>query len=65
MNKTEKNQFEITAEITQIGNRAVRKAQEENRRLGISNVYSKRGYLYYQLPNGEITTEKQNIEQSD
>jgi hypothetical protein len=39
------------------GNRAVKRAQEENRKLGIPNVYSKNGKLYFELPNGEITTE--------
>ncbi len=43
-------------ELQRIGNRAVRKAQEESRRLGVPNVYSKNGTLYYELPNGEITT---------
>lgn len=58
MSKKEQNIFEVTAEITKIGNRAVRKAQEENRKLGIPNVYAKRGQIYYQLPNDQITTEK-------
>jgi hypothetical protein len=58
MNKKKRNIFEQTAEITKIGNRAVRKVQEENRKRGIANVYAKRGHIYYQLPNGEITTQK-------
>ena len=57
----EKNIFEFTARIKRAGNRAVHKAQEENRRRGIPNVYSKRGHLYYQLPDGTITTEKPDI----
>jgi len=61
MSSTEKNIFELTAEITKIGNRAVHKAQEENRKLGIPNVYAKRGQIYYQLPDGRITTEKSEI----
>jgi|AntRauTorckE6833_2_1112554.scaffolds.fasta_scaffold27964_3 hypothetical protein len=58
MDKKEQNIFELTAEITKIGNRAVKKVQEENRRLGIPNVYAKRGIIYYQLPDGKITTKK-------
>lgn len=58
MNKRNRNIFERTAEITKIGNRAVRKVQEENRKRGIANVYAKQGHIYYQLPNGEITTRK-------
>ena len=42
-------------EIERIGNHAVHAAQEENRRLGIPNVYSINGVLYYELPNGELS----------
>ena len=42
-------------EIRRIGNEAVRKAQEESRRLGVPNVYSRNGNIYYELPNGELT----------
>ena len=45
------------AELRRIGNRAVRKAQEENRRLGIPNAFSLNGKIYYELPNGELTRE--------
>lgn len=61
MSKKNENIFEFTAEITKIGNRAVHKAQEENRKRGIPNVYAKRGQIYYQLPDGRITTEKPQI----
>lgn len=44
-------------EIRKIGNRAVRKAQEESRRLGVPNVYSINGTLYYERPDGTLTTE--------
>ncbi|MEW6746758.1 MAG: hypothetical protein AB1486_28790 [Planctomycetota bacterium] len=43
-------------ELLRIGSRAVRKAQEESRRLGVPNVYSHNGTLFYELPNGELTT---------
>ncbi len=42
-------------EMQKIANRAVRKAQEENRKKGIPNVYSFNGHIYYELPNGELT----------
>jgi hypothetical protein len=58
MDKNNRNIFEFTARLTKVGNRAVRKAQEENRRLGIPNVYAKQGRIYYQLPDGTITVEK-------
>lgn len=44
-------------EMQKIGNRAVRKAQEENRRLGLPNVYSQNGKIFYELPDGTITND--------
>ena len=43
-------------EMLRIGNRAVKRAQEENRKKGIPNVYDINGHRYYELPNGELTT---------
>lgn len=50
-----------------IGNRAAKRAQEENRKKGIPNVYDINGHLYYELPNGELTKEDplQNSGMSD
>jgi hypothetical protein len=42
-------------ELFRIGQCAVQDVQQENRRLGIPNVYSINGVIYYQLPNGELT----------
>ena len=42
-------------DILRIGRRAVRKAQDDSRRLGIPNVYSINGFLYYELPSGELS----------
>lgn len=47
--------YQMAIELQRIGNRAVRAAQEENRRLGIPNAYSKDGVPYFELPTGEIT----------
>jgi hypothetical protein len=44
-------------ELERIGNAAVHAALEENRRLGIPNVYSINGILYYELLNGELSQE--------
>lgn len=46
--------YEHAAEIVRIGNLAVRKAQEENRHLGLPNVYSRNGRLIYEMPDGSI-----------
>lgn len=63
--------YEETLEFLRIGNRAVKRAQEENRKKGIPNVYDFNGHLYYELPNGELTKEdpyplsKETDERSD
>jgi hypothetical protein len=43
--------------ILRIGRQATQKAQEESRQMGVPNVYSIDGQLYYELPSGELTTE--------
>jgi len=58
MSEKKQNMFELSAEITKIGNRAVHKAQEENRKQGIPSVYAKEGTIYYQFPNGVISSQK-------
>jgi len=47
--------YEKVQELIRIASRAARAAQEENRRLGIPNVYSINGILYYELSNGELS----------
>ena len=47
--------FTRAEEIIRIGRRVVRKAQEESRWLGVPNVYSINGFLYYELPSGELS----------
>lgn len=48
-------------DIIRIGNKAIMNAKAENKRLGIPEVFSKNGILYYLLPNGEITKERPQI----
>lgn len=54
--------YRITDELLRIGNRAVRRAQEESRALGVPNVYSIGGVLYYELPNGELSRQDPYVE---
>ena len=49
--------YRQAAEFQRIGNRAVRKAQEESRRLGVPNVYVFNGTIFYELPDGTLTME--------
>lgn len=44
-------------EIETIGNSAVSRAIEENKKLGIPTVYSINGTILYELPDGEVTTQ--------
>jgi hypothetical protein len=50
-----KQTYEKVQDLMRIANRAVRAAQEENRRRGIPNVFSINGILYYELPNGDLS----------
>jgi len=51
----DKKIYELMVTITRIGNRAIDKAREENRRLGLPSVCSRNGRLYFELPDGTIT----------
>lgn len=46
---------ELTAKLSRIASRAVRKAQEENRKNGIPNMYVINGKQIWQLPDGSFT----------
>ncbi|MFA5033250.1 MAG: hypothetical protein WC614_09535 [bacterium] len=47
---------ELLCKIERIAVRAVKKAQQENHRKGLPIVYTKNGKIYFELPNGSITT---------
>ena len=49
--------YKLIDDITRIGNRAVKKAQEENRKNGLPNVYEIDNKIVYSLPDGTFTTE--------
>ena len=51
---------EFDIKILSIANKAVYAAQEENRRLGIPNVYSLNGTIVWQMPDGSVTTVNPN-----
>jgi len=57
MNEERMNQIrKKVLEMKLIGNTAIHKAIEENRKLGIANSFSRNGQLYYEMPNGSIRT---------
>lgn len=41
--------------FTEIGQMAVKKVREKNRRLGIPSPFMKDGKIHYELPDGTIT----------
>ena len=47
----------LSEKLLKLGNRAVKKAQENNRKNGIPNVYFINGKIIFELPNGELTTQ--------
>ena len=47
----------LSEKLLKLGNRAVKKAQENNRKNGIPNVYYINGKIIFELPNGELTTQ--------
>jgi hypothetical protein len=50
--------YEKALDFQRIGNLAVRKAQAENHRLGLPNVYSRNGQIIFEMPDGEIVVKK-------
>jgi len=53
--------FKKAAEYCKLMNEAVHEAQEENKKLGLRNVYSINGHIFYQMPDGKIIS-KENFE---
>ena len=53
--------YEIAREFQRIGNKAVRKAQAENRRLGLPNIYSRDKKFIYEMPDGKIIVKESEI----
>lgn len=47
----------LSEKLLKLGNRAIKKAQEDNRKKGIPNVYCINGKMIFELPNGELVTQ--------
>lgn len=52
--------FQKVDELMRVCRSAVRIAQAESRRLGVANVYSFEGQIYYELPSGEFSRSRPN-----
>ena len=48
--------YERASFFIRIGNNAVHGVQEENRKLGLPNVYGMNGKAFFEMPDGEIVT---------
>ena len=55
--------YKQALEFLRIGNRAAKRAQEENRKKGIPNVCFFNGHTYYELPNGELTKDQKTVDE--
>jgi len=53
--------YKTAIQNLRIGRLAMKNAQEENRKKGLPNVFSKNGKIYYELPDGTYTTDKPEI----
>ena len=48
-------------QVLRIANQAASKARAENLKYGIPRIFSRKGTLYYEFPNGKITTQPPEI----
>ena len=49
--------YKLVLRIARIGSRALREAHEENHRLGLPNIFTRNKNLYFEMPDGTITTD--------
>ena len=62
VNKLEdSNLYLYLRDIIAIGNRAVQKAKEENKKFGIPEFFWKNGSIYYFTEEGGLTTNRPDI----
>jgi len=49
--------YELTLKIARIGSRALREAHKENHRHNLPNIFTRNKNLYFEMPDGTITTD--------
>jgi hypothetical protein len=57
----DKEDYELAAKMLRLANRGAKKAQEENRRLGLPNVYELAGNLVWVYPDGTTKSKKLKV----
>ena len=55
MEKLTTDLYKQAIDIERIGNIGVQKVLDENKKLGIPNIFSENGKIFYELPDGQIT----------
>ncbi len=53
--------YKKAIQFEKIGNEGIRRAMDENRKRGIPIIYTINGKLVYELPDGQILTQKPDI----
>ena len=56
MTKVKSSDIKEAADIAKIGKRAVNVVKNENRKKGIPIVFSEDGTVFYELPDGTVTS---------
>jgi hypothetical protein len=56
-NRFKTETYELTLKIARIGSRALREAHEENHRQNLPNIFTRNKILYFEMPDGTITTD--------
>lgn len=56
MTKVKSSDIKEAAQIAKIGKKAVDAVKSENRKKGIPIVFSEDGTVFYELPDGSITS---------
>ena len=49
--------YELTLEIARIGSRALHEAHKENHCQNLPNIFTRNENLYFEMPDGTITTD--------
>ncbi len=55
--KFKREAYELTLKISRIGSLALREAHERNHSLGLPNIFTRNKRLYFEMPDGTITTD--------
>ena len=49
--------YQMASRFTNLFNKAIQEVREGNKKQGLPNVFSRNGQIFYEMPDGEITSE--------